>query len=223
MEQDMNNKYFKDDNFQRAREITSPRPLSVSLGRDKQYFTPEEKKEILTRVKTIGVLRTAIEYGMNKKIIFKWLNAMNSPGNIDSYDEAMPKALPEENNDNDEVVVEEVKSNDDTNKDKTSNINDDFSTEEKAAILARVKEVGFDKAATEVGTTKSELIYWKYVLKIKPMDEQIEEQETKPSKKMPKGANDFKNLELENALLREKIQYLTEQINKLRAAIGTLR
>ncbi len=80
----MNTKYFRDDNAQRAREITSPRPLSVPFRYNhKQYFTPEEKRTILSRVKEIGVLRTAIEFGMNKKIIMKWLNAMDSQTDSD--------------------------------------------------------------------------------------------------------------------------------------------
>ena len=257
----MNNKYFRDDNLQRAREITSPQPINNPVVRwNKQTFTPEEKREILTRVKAIGVLRTAIEFGMNKKVILRWLDEMTRPESHDREDHEEVYEHSHDQTINAEVVKDKIVPSEpeENNKDHEINKHDeieasssqikrnkDFTPEEKAFILSRVKEIGFNKAAREAGTTKSTLIYWNYVLKIKPEKTQQssetvitttvpEHHENNDNGKQLQEVNvyqitnlrkntDQNALELENAILREKLQSLTKQLEKVRSAIEVLK
>ena len=155
----MNSKYFRDDNAQRAREITSSRQLNIPFRYNhKQHFTPEEKRTILSRVKEIGVLQTAIEFGMNKKIIMKWLNAMDSPKDSD-FTPSTPETEANEKSINENLTYEEVK----------------------------------------------------------PLEENIFEDNIATSEPEPDIT-----LEIENAILREKVKQLTEHVNKLRSIVKIL-
>ena len=76
--------------------------------------------------------------------------------------------------------------------------------EEKAKIVARSKEIGMKKAAEEFGISYYAVRYMRYYEKKHPGKK----------KEMPP--------ETENIILKEKLSLLTEQRDKLKAAVASL-
>lgn len=125
----------------------------------------------------------------------------------------------------------------------------DFTENERAVILARAKEVGIIAAADEFGTSWQAVAAWQRAER-KESGEPAPQKEVKAkargrrgTKGQLKGRKAVKadksnavsvattkkpmnlkgtSLEFENALLREKINSLTEKVERLRAAVAQL-
>ena len=109
-----------------------------------------------------------------------------------------------------------------TEKFKTVN---DFTPEEKLSIIARAKEVGNQKTAEEFGTTKWTVRNLRYYSK-KPeasADNSTTDKVDKIYTKDSNSSSSSSSINIENALLREKIIVLTEERDKLKAAINMLK
>ncbi|MBQ7196525.1 MAG: hypothetical protein IJS40_03855 [Synergistaceae bacterium] len=105
MEKEPSKKNFREDSWQRAREITSPKPLPPALmmssnnnipgnrrtRRYRQNFTTEERIAILSRVREVGVLKAAIEFNADKHVIMKWIKAVNTVDKWQKTHEDIPQ------------------------------------------------------------------------------------------------------------------------------------
>lgn len=176
---------------------------SVLANRQAKDFTDEEKNAIITRAKEIGTRRAAEEFGLTYWVV-KYLRYHNKPVNKIDSSNTMDKPLTKE--------VKQAK---------------DFTDEEKAAIIARSKRIGDSKTAKEFNTTRWVVRNLRYQSDnpkniVAPNDENTKHSVVPPSKNKTVNANDQKKLKMENEILKERITFLAEQVNKLKEAIAML-
>lgn len=176
---------------------------SVLANRQAKDFTDEEKNAIITRAKEIGTRRAAEEFGLTYWVV-KYLRYHNKPVNKIDSGNTMDKPLTKE--------VKQAK---------------DFTDEEKAAIIARSKRIGDSKTAKEFNTTRWVVRNLRYQSDnpkniVAPNDENTKHSVVPPSKNKTVNANDQKKLKMENEILKERITFLAEQVNKLKEAIAML-
>ena len=131
------------DTRKRAEEIllasaysSSTRPPDSHRWKKKKFFSPEEKTKILNRVKTVGVTQAAQEAGTWPDLVRRWLDDLD-------------KIVTEIEND----LIQEKEED---NMKKTN----DFTPEEREAIVARAREIGAVKAAQEAGTNHYVVAGW---------------------------------------------------------------
>ena len=79
-----------------------------------------------------------------------------------------------------------------------------LTSEEKEKIVARSKEIGMKKAAEEFGISYYAVRYMRYY------------------EKKHSGKKKMVSPEIENIILKEKLSLLTEQRDKLKAAVASL-
>ena len=132
------------DNRRRAKEI-----LTGTLIRDDKKFASRD--EILSRVRMVGVEWAAKEYRIRPEIIRHRLKkeGMSKDMNKDTKKDTPQQADTRQDSDP-QPAPQKIAS-------KKSN---DFSPEERKAILARATIIGTRKAAAEAGTSRSVVMRW---------------------------------------------------------------
>lgn len=185
-------------------------------------FTPEEKLAILARAERIEFSRVAKEFGTT----WQTVSAIKREANK----EATKKA---------ETEVKKVKA-----EEKPAPIQPaivtvnkrsrDFTAEAKIKVLQRAGEIGFSRAAREAGISRWVLMQWerkalaenpnlqlniKHVKRSQPV---AQVQKAIEVKQPVVEVRESGNLAVENAILKEKVAALTEQLEKLRAAVSKL-
>ena len=101
-------------------------------------------------------------------------------------------------------------------------------TKKRSAILARAEEVGVTQAAEEAGISKWTIFQWRKQMKKAGMP--VTSLKKKSKKAVTKkevveqnvSTKNTSSLELENAILKDKVASLTARVEKLRAAIAKL-
>ncbi len=162
------------DNRRRATEILIGAPVE-NVHHETAYRDTRDAshEEVLARVRIVGVERTAKEYGIKPKVIRRWLKKEGLNNKSMSKD-TMKKTTQEENVSIPQVtatVPQEGTRHADTQKNPANmkqpapqtqplKKSQDFSPEERKAIVARAKEIGTQKAAEEAGTTRFVVMSW---------------------------------------------------------------
>ena len=181
-------------------------------------FTPEEKLAILARAERIEYSRVAKEFGTT----WQTVSAIKK--------EATKKA---------EAEVKKVKAEEKPApvQPTVATVNKrsrDFTAEAKLKVLQRAAEIGLSRAAREAGISRWVLMQWERKAIAQNPDIQLNIKHSKRAKAVPqvKQAVEVKqpvvevresgNLAVENAILKEKVAALTEQLEKLRAAVSKL-
>ena len=172
-------------------------------------FTQEERARIIKRARKVGYIRAAKEAGASWQAVASWIRA------------------------------------DDNSKAAGIRRNKKFNSKEIALILARTEEVGARQAAKEFGTTGNAIGGWKRAaklkaekptqsLKVKPSQTQQNEavlknkrgrgkkEITATTASIAQTSNITNNLELENAMLREKNAQLMQQVEKLKSMVANI-
>ena len=117
----------------------------------------------------------------------------------------------------------------------------DFTREQKLKIVEYAAKVGINKAAEDYGTTwqavvamqkklKTESILFHNKLDTNKAEDTnaesptpaVEEKKLATKQSVNNSVKEYSPLEIENAILREKIIALTEQVEKLRSAVSHL-
>ena len=190
------------DNKKRAEEIVStalPREPAKRSYRHKKpkkgkNFTPEERANILARVRKVGVARAAEEAGTTTWVIMKWLDRMERTMTSTAH------AQPQSNNNvnvaetattedqvaiaaNEAIETTEPKEGIEDMDEKVTTASTeqkkaakDLTPEERVAIVQRAKEIGPAKAAEEFGTT------WQAVGALLKAERKAESGEASPKK-----------------------------------------
>ena len=196
-------------------------------------FTPEEAKRLLERVKEVGISRTARETGITAAVIIALRRKAIIKAALE--EKAHAAAIP--------IPLHAKTPIDEQEKPVKIKRSRDFTTEEKAKIVARSRFVGAAQAAREAGITVSMIYNWTFQLKTEgAKSPQVEKLETKPQIKQDEPTTikteEVKAttpetheiqpkehpsaLEIENIILKEKVRYLTEQAERLKIAITAL-
>lgn len=128
------------DNRRRAKEILIGTPVGSAYHETREA----SRDEILSRVKIVGVEKAAQEFRIRTKVIKRWLEKEGMTMKKDKE-----KTTPEEH-----VAASQ---NPEPQPIKKS---EDFSPEERKAIVARAKKIGTQKAADEAGTTRFVVMSW---------------------------------------------------------------
>ncbi len=190
-------------------------------------FTPEEKAAILARAERIEFSRVAKEFGTT----WQTVSAIRKQAKKEATQKVDTEAKKIK------VQVEEKSAPTKKPLPTGNKRSRDFTAEEKIKILQRAAEIGLSKAAREAGISRWVLMQWErkalaqnpdIQLNIKHSKRgrvskvnQVTETSNKPlGTEKTEKTND--NLEIENAILREKVAALTEQLEKLRAAVANL-
>ena len=174
-------------------------------------LSPEEKSEILARATKGSIMQLAEEYGITWQAIA-----------VMRREEARKTRL-------------NLEANAQTSENAEKNP-EDFTEKEKLFILARVKKLGIKKVAQKTGVSEDIIKEWRKAMKKAPAfapaeDQQPEEPVTKILKQEKNEAVSTSkmkdidaptSLEIENAILKEKISELTKQVERLRSAVKEL-
>lgn len=184
-------------------------------------FTNEEAQYFFDRIRTIGIGKAAKEAGVSltvaaslrKRILLQILKEPPKQKTI-----TLGK-----------TYVNEI---DAPEKSKRSK---DFTEAEKDHILQRVKEIGWSRAAHEAGTTRWVIKGWQcfkgeskteerdIIHKIPEQKEpQIQTNPQPVDADWQKLREQFFKIQIENALLKERLAALLTQVNKLNTVIGQL-
>ena len=144
-------------------------------------FNPTERAAILNRVSVVGVEKAAQEAGTSSKIIMRWLRGIDESMshkptakaklNIAKAHHQQTLIKPEVKQPDvvepPKIKVEEVKNSEpvkelkpETTENKTNRYSEDFTEEEKNAVIERAKKVGYTKAAREFNTTRWVILNW---------------------------------------------------------------
>ena len=203
--------------------IPAPEPAPVAAEKQPKKttkdFTPEERKAIVARAAKIDLSRAAKEFNTSWQAIAalqkaaqrEKLKAKQKPAKAKLKVNAAPKNI------------------------KRSN---EFSQKEKDAILAKARIHGFREVAAEFGTNWQTLASWnkqqrnmaaalasdKTKAKTQKASGAVSATTAKkPSESSSKSKNmSAEELGIENAILKEKVAILTQQVEKLRNAVGNL-
>ena len=192
-----------DDNYQRAQDIVSlPSNSGVKPGHRlfRRDFTPEEREKILRRVSQVGVKRAADEYGASINVVKEWLKGID----MAMEETTQPKTKPAKDKPAKEAKVIKTPAK------------KVFTPEERAAIVKRADEIGLHEAAAEYKVSWQAINAWKYYAK--PVEEKQPVAEV-PVKETVKAQG---NLELENQILKKKIELLVREFNRLKKAVTDL-
>ena len=233
----MDERYNESTNFESAPEAqvenNTPAPEAPAVVPEQpakkkapKDFTPEEVKAILARAAKVDLSRVAKEYNTSWQAIMSLQKA-----------EAAAKAKAKQQKAKGAKKTIETP--------KTIKRSEEFTKKEKEDILERARKFGFREVAAEVGTNWQTLAYWNKQQKLTgsvPVDTKpaskskaktsvsSDKKTEKPkavsttataASKSTKPANS-EALEIENAILKEKLAILTQQVEKLRAAVGSL-
>ena len=186
-------------------------------------FTPEEKAAILARAERIEFSRVAKEFGTT----WQTVSAIRKQAKKEATQKVDTEAK--------KIKVEE-KAKPNPQPSATGNKRSkDFTAEDKLKVLQRAAEIGLSRAAREASISRWVLMQWEKKAIAQNPDLQLNIKHSKRSKpssvkqavepKQPVVAVAVKtndNLEVENAILKEKVAALTEQLEKLRAAVANL-
>lgn len=255
-------KYFRENNWQRAQEIVSSKPMTKFPVKAKKSrdFSPEEKSAIIARVREIGVTKAALEAGTTKWIVLNWLERMKSdaketPRNFSRTFNENSVKIPEitapvktaEKPEIKQEIKKEVekveKSLPSTEKKSTK----DFTPEEREKIFQSVQDIGLTKTSRNFGLPlwivkyiaavekkkaniapkqKENKIITAEIQKVPEISESVvvepKEKITLDKNLIGEKGEEVISLMLENALLKEKLSNLAEQMQKLRVTVGTL-
>ena len=154
------------DNRRRATEILIGAPVGNVYHETAYRDTRDAShEEVLARVRIVGVERTAKEYGIKPKVIRRWLKKEGLNNKSMSKDTMKKKTTQEEHvvASQQATVPQEDTRQEDTLQNpapQTTKKSQDFSPEERKAIVARAKEIGTQKAAEEAGTTRFVVMSW---------------------------------------------------------------
>ena len=144
-------------------------------------FNPTERAAILNRVSVVGVEKAAQEAGTSSKIIMRWLRGIDESMshkptakaklNIAKAHHQQTLIKPEVKQPDvvepPKIKVEEVKNSEpvkelkpENTENKPNRYSEDFTEEEKNAVIERAKKVGYTKAAREFNTTRWVILNW---------------------------------------------------------------
>ena len=214
---------------------SAPAPATEQPAKEQKRgpkdFTPEEVKTILARAAKVDLSRVAKEYNTSWQAIMSLQKAEKA---------AKMKAKQK-------PAVKEKKNAKAVEAPKTIKRSEEFTKKEKEDILERARKFGFREVAAEVGTNWQTLAYWnkhqrltgsvptdtnvKPAAKPKvkaaaaahaPKTEKPAAASTSATSTKPAKTANSEALEIENAILKEKLAILTQQVEKLRAAVGSL-
>ncbi|MBQ7558804.1 MAG: transposase [Synergistaceae bacterium] len=182
-------------------------------------FTDEEKLEIIAKARQTTIAQAAKEYDVKEWIIRYWMyrTKLGKTGAVSNESESGNGAAAVDFN--------------------------SFTDEEKQEILRRAEEVGFAQAAKENKITWQRLASWKKYTKVQALLNSEETQDT-AAEKNKGGAEEaatayndnstpstdpaapvkaeLEALTIENVLLKDKVEALSDQLRKFRSAIVEL-
>ena len=183
-------------------------------------FTDEEKLEIIAKARQTTIAQAAKEYDVKEWIIRYWMyrTKLGKTGAVSSN---------ESESGNGAAAVDF----------------NSFTDEEKQEILRRAEKVGFAQVAKEYNITWQRLASWKKYIKVPALLNSEETQDT-AAEKNKGGAEEaatayndnstpstdpaapvkaeLEALTIENVLLKDKVEALSDQLRKFRSAIVEL-
>ena len=210
------------DIFEEQKVETANPVETKELRKSAKDFTPEEKLAILARAERIEFSRVAKEFGTT----WQTVSAIKR--------EAKKEASKKVETEIKKVKAEEKPAPVQPTVATVNKRSRDFTAEAKIKVLQRAGEIGFSRAAREAGISRWVLMQWERKALAQNPDLKLNIKHSKRNKTIPQvqqpvennqpvavvKAND--NLEVENAILKEKVAALTEQLEKLRAAVSKL-
>lgn len=166
----------------------------------KQFFTHEIRTAILTRTKQVGAFRAAIENNISVRIINRWLKAMNmevTMAIIHDNKFHTPEASTKE-----ETQLSEIDTKNDETIHKRKRVRA-FTKEKRLEIIEHDKDIGYTQAAKEAGISVS--TPYKY-----------------SNEQQFLSIEEIQSIIIENAVLKEKIIFLSRRLEYLRLAVKKL-
>jgi len=198
-------------------------------------FNDEEKAAILARANKIELPRVAREFGTTWQVVSAIQRAAKNAGKKAKVSaKKTAKAAPAKSAKTAKTVKAASKKAPRT------------SDEKRLAILKRASEIGITQAAAEAGVSKWTVFQWRKVMKKAGHDipkaarvrgsAKTAAPAKTPAKNKPaantakatelklpaKKSGVYSQIELENEMLKQQVATLTEQVEKLRAAVSKL-
>ena len=200
----------------------------TAIKKSNKDFTPEERKAILARAAKVDLARAAKEFNTSWQAIAA-LQKAEQRAKLKAKQKPAAK-------------VKKAKTAKTAAATKVIKKSGEFSQKEKDAILAKARVHGFREVAAEYGTNWQTLASWnKQQKNMTASEDKAKVKNRSRAKKAVEGAavsvaaaskpevsvGKSKNmsaeeLEIENAILKEKLAILTQQVEKLRIAVGSL-
>lgn len=185
----------------------------MPLRKKTRDFTDEERKEIMQEARKTTFRKAAEKFNINLSTIKYWF-----------YREKLSTESTNGTQNQDSLTTSRLR-----------NIKD-FTREEKIEAIQRANEIGVREAAKERGISWQALSAWKKVYKVDAAEVKKQSTETvipiqEKSPTEPPQLQEHEeaalldkinSLKIENVLLKEKIEVVSNQLEKLRLAIGDL-
>lgn len=215
--------------FERAME----EPVEKTAKKQKQNrvakdFSEKEKAQIVARAQETSLNQAARDFNTTRWVVKTLLMRASAKNGKPARELAKPTKARE---------VEEVKEVKAVKEAKTSKTSKRrvFTLEERAAIIKRADEIGLREAAEENNIAWQAIISWKYSKPVKKskspteikapvaVEAPVKEATVTPIVPIvPTVATASKNLELENHVLKNKVEILLKEFNRLKKAVADL-
>lgn len=197
---------------------------SVINHKQAKDFTDEEKVAIIIKAKQIGDKKAAEEFGTTYWVV-KHLRKHYKPASLNESANKLFNTLNNTLNNSMNTQSTAIKKA------------NDFTDEEKAAIIAQTMQIGDIKTAKKFGTSRwvvRRLRMYQNVAETKSLasaNDRIHDKNNNKNSVVAIGAqtksrgndhSEFKRLSRENEILQKRIITLAEEINKLKNAISML-